>query len=68
MTILATRRRFGRFVFAFGGNPEAAELAGINTRRTLLKVYVLMGFLVGISACISIARLNAATNNAGHAR
>jgi D-xylose transport system permease protein len=65
MTIIATRRRFGRFVFAFGGNPEAAELAGINTRRTLLKVYVLMGFLVGISACISIARLNAATNNAG---
>ena len=65
MTIIATRRRFGRFVFAFGGNPEAAELAGINTRRTLLKVYVLMGFLVGISACISTARLNAATNNAG---
>jgi D-xylose transport system permease protein len=65
MTIIATRRRFGRFVFAFGGNPEAAELAGINTRRTLLKIYILMGFLVGISACISIARLNAATNNAG---
>jgi D-xylose transport system permease protein len=65
MTIIATRRRFGRNVFAIGGNPEAAELAGINTRRTLLKIYALMGLLVGISACISIARLNAATNNAG---
>ena len=32
MTYLATRRRFGRYVFAIGGNPEAAELGGINVR------------------------------------
>jgi D-xylose transport system permease protein len=36
MTIIATRRRFGRYVYAYGGNPEAAELAGINTRWTIL--------------------------------
>src|SRR4029077_3771827 len=35
MTIIATRRRFGRYVFAIGGNPEAAELGGINVRRTI---------------------------------
>ena len=34
MTFLATRTRFGRYVYAIGGNPEAAELAGINTRRS----------------------------------
>jgi D-xylose transport system permease protein len=65
MTFLATRRRFGRYVFAIGGNPEAAELSGINTRRTLIKVFGLMGVLCGIAACISTARLNAATNSAG---
>jgi D-xylose transport system permease protein len=65
MTYLARRRRFGRYVFAIGGNPEAAELSGINTRWTLMKVFGLMGLLCGISACISTARLNAATNAAG---
>ncbi len=65
VTVLATRMRFGRYVFAIGGNPEAAELSGVNTRRTLMLVYALMGALVGIAACISTARLNAATNAAG---
>jgi D-xylose transport system permease protein len=65
MTFLAKRLRFGRYVFAIGGNPEAAELSGINTRWILMKVFGLMGALCGISACISTARLNAATNSAG---
>jgi D-xylose transport system permease protein len=65
ITILSKRMRFGRYVYAIGGNPEAAELSGVNTRRILMLVYGLMGALVGIAACISTARLNAATNSAG---
>lgn len=65
MTFLTTRLRFGRYVFAIGGNPEAAQLSGVNTRKVLMLVYGLMGALVGISACISTARLDAATNSAG---
>ncbi|WP_376100568.1 sugar ABC transporter permease [Roseomonas sp. CCTCC AB2023176] len=65
VTIFATRTRFGRYVFAIGGNPEAAELSGINTRRTLTMVFGLMGALAGLAACITTARLNAATNAAG---
>ncbi len=65
MTFLATRTRFGRYVFAIGGNPEAAELSGINTRWVLTKVFALMGCLAGISACITTARLQAATNATG---
>ncbi|MGN6098499.1 MAG: sugar ABC transporter permease [Bosea sp. (in: a-proteobacteria)] len=65
MTFLANRLRFGRYVFAIGGNPEAAQLSGVNTRKVLMLVFGLMGALVGISACISTARLNAATNAAG---
>jgi len=45
MTFLATRRRFGRYVYSIGGNPDAAELAGINTRRTIMGTFVLMGVL-----------------------
>ena len=65
MTFIATRTRFGRYVFAIGGNPEAAELAGINTRWVIMKIFMLMGVLAAISAAISTARLNAATNALG---
>ncbi len=65
MTFIPTRTRFGRYVFAIGGNPEAAELAGINTKLMTLKIFALMGALVGISAVIASARLNSATNALG---
>lgn len=65
MTFIATRTRFGRYVFAIGGNPEAAELAGVNTRWIIVKVFMLMGILCAISAAISTARLNAGTNSLG---
>lgn len=65
MTFLASRTRFGRYVFAIGGNPEAAELAGINTRWVTLKAFALMGFLCALSAAIASARLNSATNALG---
>lgn len=61
MTFIATRTRFGRYVYAAGGNPEAVELAGINSRKLTVMVFTLMGILVGVSAIVSSARLNAAT-------
>jgi D-xylose transport system permease protein len=65
MTILATRRRFGRYVFAIGGNPDAANLAGINTKRTIMLTFVVMGILSAVSAAVLTARLNAATVGLG---
>ncbi|WP_181699581.1 sugar ABC transporter permease [Chthonobacter albigriseus] len=65
MTFVATRTRFGRYVFAIGGNPEAAELAGINTRRVTMMIFALMGALAALGAAISTARLTSATNAQG---
>jgi D-xylose transport system permease protein len=65
MTYIATQRRFGRYVYSIGGNPEAAELGGINTRMTVVKTYTLMGVLAAISAAVLTARLNAATSGLG---
>ncbi len=65
MDFLARRTRFGRYVFAMGGNPEAADLAGINSRWVTMKIFILMGVLCAIAAAISTARLNAATNALG---
>ncbi|MDH3607236.1 MAG: sugar ABC transporter permease [Acidimicrobiia bacterium] len=65
MTFVATRLTFGRYVFAIGGNPEAAELGGIKTRFNTVKTFALMGVLVAIAASVQIARLNAATSGIG---
>jgi D-xylose transport system permease protein len=65
MTFMANRRRFGRYVYAYGGNPDAAELAGINTRWTILKTFVVMGILCALAAAIASARLNGATLDVG---
>jgi len=65
MTFIATRRRFGRYVFAIGGNPEAALLGGINVKRTIMLTYVLMGVLCAVSAAVQTARLNGAVTNLG---
>jgi D-xylose transport system permease protein len=65
MTIVSTRTRFGRYVYATGGNPEAAELSGINTRFLTVKVFALMGALTGISAVVASARLGSVDTGLG---
>ncbi|MCB2223954.1 MAG: sugar ABC transporter permease [Actinobacteria bacterium] len=65
MIFVGTRTRFGRYVFAIGGNPEAATLSGIKTRWTIMKSFILMGVLVAVAAAVQIARLNAAVSGLG---
>lgn len=65
MTVIAKKHRFGRHVFAVGGDPLSARLTGINTQRVVLKVFVLMGFLSGLASIVLTARLNAAASGAG---
>jgi D-xylose transport system permease protein len=65
MTIVARKTRLGRYIFATGGNPDAAELSGINTRLLTVKVFALMGFLCGLSAIVAQARLQSHANDIG---
>ena len=65
MAFIAARRRFGRYVYSIGGNPEAAVLAGINTRWTIMKTFIVMGVLAAVAGVIITARLNAATSALG---
>jgi D-xylose transport system permease protein len=65
MSYLTTRRRFGRYVFAIGGNPEAAELGGINVRRTLMLTFVLIGALAALAGAVQAARLQSAVTSLG---
>src|SRR6185312_10688310 len=57
--------RYGRQVYAVGGNPEAARLAGLNVRAVITSVYVIMGFFAGLGSFVLSARLNSAEAVAG---
>lgn len=63
--IMLTRTKFGRYVYAIGGNEEAARLSGIGTKKILLSVYTLAGLLAGFSGVIMASRLNSAQPTAG---
>jgi len=62
---LTTSTVFGRYLYAIGGNPDAARLSGINNKRNILKVYALLGAFTGIAALIFTARVGSAAPDAG---
>lgn len=57
--------RYGRQIYAVGGNPEAARLSGLNVRAVIISVYVIMGFFAGLGGFVLAARLNSAEAVAG---
>jgi D-xylose transport system permease protein len=63
VTWIANRRRFGRYVYAYGGNPDAAELAGINTRWTIMKTFIVMGILAALAYGLSFLGVNSPGQN-----
>jgi ribose/xylose/arabinose/galactoside ABC-type transport system permease subunit len=63
--IVLTYTRFGRHVYAVGGNVEAARLAGLPVQRILVLVYVIVGFFSGLAGFILSARLNSSEAVAG---
>jgi D-xylose transport system permease protein len=62
---LTQNTTFGRYLYAIGGNPDAARLSGINIRRHLLAVFCIMGALSGVSAIIYTGRVGSASPDAG---
>jgi inositol transport system permease protein len=57
--------RYGRTVYAVGGNREAARLSGVNVQQVLLSVYVIVGFFAGLAGFVLSARLNSSEAVAG---
>jgi ribose/xylose/arabinose/galactoside ABC-type transport system permease subunit len=63
--IVLTRTRFGRYVFAIGGNEEAARLAGVDVRLIKTAVYVLSGGCAAISGLLLMARFSSGSPQTG---
>ena len=62
---LTQNTTFGRYLYAIGGNPDAARLSGINLRRHILAVFCIMGALAGIAGVIYTARVGSGSPDAG---
>lgn len=65
MYIFINWTRMGRYLYAIGGNPKAAELSGINTKRILFFTYVIAGAITGIATLLLTARLESGESNIG---
>lgn len=63
--ILWNKTTFGKNLFAVGGNPEAAEVSGVNVMGTFISTYVLAGILYGIGGFLEAARIGSANNGTG---
>jgi ribose transport system permease protein len=63
--VITKRTRFGRHLYAVGGNERAARLTGLNVSRIKIAVYTLAGALAGVAGLIVTARLDSAQPNAG---
>jgi D-xylose transport system permease protein len=64
-SFVASRTRFGRYVYAVGGNPEAARRAGINVDRIRIAVFMISGFMAGVGGIILASRLRSVDTNTG---
>jgi D-xylose transport system permease protein len=58
---ITKRTRFGRHIFAIGGNPEAARLSGVDVKRVTLGVYMILGVLTALASIMLAARINGVT-------
>ncbi|WP_220201585.1 ATP-binding cassette domain-containing protein [Reticulibacter mediterranei] len=65
VSLFLRHRPLGRYVYALGGNTEAARLAGINIRGTIIFVYALIGLLIGLAAVIQLGLSGTVQPNAG---
>lgn len=56
--IMLSKMKFGRYIYAVGGNPKAAEASGVRVKYILMKVYILSGVLAGIAGIVLASRTN----------
>lgn len=64
-TFVAAKTRFGRHVYAVGGNPEAARRAGIDVDRVRIAVFMINGFMAGAGGIVLVSRLRSVATNTG---
>ena len=63
--VMWNKTRFGKNIFAIGGNPEAAKVSGVNVARNLVVIYMIAGMFYAFGGMLEAGRIGSATNNLG---
>ncbi len=63
--VFMSRTKYGRYIYAVGGNPEAARLSGVPVTGVLIFVYTLCGLLSGLGGCVEASQIGTATTTIG---
>ena len=66
MWILWNKTKFGKYMFAVGGNPEAAKVSGVNVIKTQIMVYAIAGMMYAFAAALEVGRIGSASNTTGN--
>ncbi len=64
--VLWNKTKFGKYMFAVGGNPEAAKVSGVDVIRTQITVYAIAGLMYAFAAALEVARIGSASNTTGN--
>jgi len=65
VSYISTNTRFGRYAYAIGGNREAARLSGVNIKKNVFTIFVVMGLLCGVSGVVLASYIGYGTVAAG---
>ncbi|MCL1883745.1 MAG: galactose/methyl galactoside ABC transporter permease MglC [Defluviitaleaceae bacterium] len=64
--LLWNKTKFGKYMYAIGGNPEAAKVSGVNVTSMIIWVYVIASMMYAFAATLEVARIGSASNNTGN--
>lgn len=64
--VIWNKTKFGKYMFAVGGNPEAAKVSGVNVVRAQIKIYAIAGLMYSLAAVLEVARIGSASNTTGN--
>jgi len=64
--VVWNKTKFGKYMFAVGGNPEAAKVSGVNVVRAQIKIYAIAGLMYSLAAVLEVARIGSASNTTGN--
>ena len=66
MWIVWNKTKFGKYMFAVGGNPEAAKVSGVNVIKTQIMVYAIAGMMYAFAAALEVGRIGSTSNTTGN--
>ncbi len=66
VSYISNNTKFGRYIYAIGGNMDAATLSGINVKKEIMKLYLLHAAMVATASLVYLGRLGSSTTNSGN--